>query len=216
MVLLIVGEIVIRHAGPLLKGRVEETLSTRFNSRVELESLNVHIFRGLEISGNGLKIYPPDSVAAGGDKQPLIAIKNFSFRAGLIGLFIKPTHVRLVNVSGLEINIPPANMRLSSSGGQQHKGKIKIVAEKIVCDNSRLIIGNSNPNKDPKDFELKHIELRDFGPNRAWQYDAILTNAIPRGEIHARGSFGPWQTDNPGDSAVTGHYTFDQIGRAHV
>jgi hypothetical protein len=78
-----------------------------------------------------------------------------------------------------------------------------------LCDNSRLIIGNSNPNKDPKDFELKHIELRDFGPNRAWQYDAILTNAIPRGEIHARGNFGPWQTDNPGDSAVNGHYTFD-------
>lgn len=208
-VLFIVGVIVIRHAGPLLKGRVEETLSTRFNSRVELESLNVHILSGLEISGSGLKIYPPDSVAAAGDKQPLIAIKNFSFRAGLIGLFIKPTHVRVVNVSGLDINIPPANMRLSSSGRQQHKGKIKIVAEEINCDNSRLIIGNSNPNKDPRNFELKHIQLRDFGPNRAWQYDAILTNAIPRGEIHASGSFGPWQTDSPGDSAVNGHYTFD-------
>jgi hypothetical protein len=132
MVLFIVGEIVIRHAGPLLKGRVEETLSTRFNSRVELDSLNVRILRGLEISGSGLKIYPPASVVAAGDKQPLIAIKNFSFRAGLIGLFIKPTHVRLVNVSGLEINIPPANMRLSSSGDQQHRGKIKIAAEKIV------------------------------------------------------------------------------------
>ena len=42
-----------------------------------------------------------------------------------------------------------------------------------------------------------------------WQYDATLTNAIPRGEIHATGFFGPWQTDSPGDSSVAGHYTFD-------
>src|SRR5689334_5496968 len=96
--LFIIGEIVIRNAGPLLKGRVEETLSTRFNSRVELDSLNERMLRGLEISGSGLKIYPPASVVAAGDEPPLIAIKDFSFRAGLIGLFIKPTHVRLVNV----------------------------------------------------------------------------------------------------------------------
>ena len=42
-----------------------------------------------------------------------------------------------------------------------------------------------------------------------WRYDAAITNAIPRGEIHATGFFGPWQTDSPGDSSVSGHYTFD-------
>ena len=35
-----------------------------------------------------------------------------------------------------------------------------------------------------------------------------LTNAVPKGEIHAVGTFGPWDTETPGDSTVTGKYTF--------
>ena len=67
----------------------------------------------------------------------------------------------------------------------------------------------ADPAKDPKDFELRKIVLRDVGPNSSWTYDATLTNAIPRGDIHATGSFGPWQNENPGDSPLSGHYTFD-------
>jgi hypothetical protein len=81
--------------------------------------------------------------------------------------------------------------------------------DQIVCDRSRLIIANSNPQKDPKDFELTHIVLREVGPEAPWKYDAVLTNAVPRGEIRCNGTFGPWQRENPGDSSVTGHYTFD-------
>jgi hypothetical protein len=205
----VIGSIVLQHAGPILKGRVEETLSARFNSRVELENLNVSILRGIEVSGERLRIYPPDEVVAAGATQPLIAVDHFQFHSGIWGLFIKPMHVRAVQITGLKINIPPAEMRSESSKNPRHKGKIKIVVDHVICDNSRLIIENSNPNKSPRDFELKHIELHDVGPNAPWIYDAVLTNAVPRGEIHSTGTFGPWQTDSPGDSSVDGHYTFD-------
>ncbi len=207
--ILIVGDVVLHHAGPILKGRVEETLSTRFNSHVELESLNVSIGRGLEVSGGRLRIYPPDDVVAAGATQPLIAIQHFHFHSGILGLFLKPTHVREVQVTGLQINVPPPGMRQHSQRSGKHKGKIKIVVDQIVCDNSRLMIGTSNPNKDPKDFEMEHIVLHDVGPNAPWRYDAVLTNAVPRGEIRSSGTFGPWQTESPGDSSVAGHYTFE-------
>src|SRR5205807_9639237 len=92
--LVVVGDVVIHYAGPILKGRVTETLSTRFNSRVELDALNVSVLRELEVSGDRLRIYPPESVIAAGAKQPLIAVEHFSFHSGLIALFVKPTHVR--------------------------------------------------------------------------------------------------------------------------
>jgi hypothetical protein len=210
LTLVVVGEVVIHHAGPILKGRVTETLSTRFNSRGELDTLNVSVLRGLEVSGDRLRIYPPDSVVAAGAKEPLIAIEHFSFHSGVIGLFVKPMHVSTVQVTGLHINIPRREMRQHApEQTQKPRGKIKIAVDAIICDNSRLIIGTSNPAKDPKDFELKHIELHDFGPNGPWKYDATLINAVPRGEIHSTGTFGPWQTDSPGDSSVTGHYTFE-------
>src|SRR5208283_1055218 len=43
-----------------------------------------------------------------------------------------------------------------------------------------------------------------------WDYDAVLTNAIPKGIIHTSGTFGPLDTESPGDSNVTGKYVFDQ------
>ena len=210
--LLAVGEVVIHRASPIVKKRIEETLRTRFDSRVELDSLNVSILHGLEVSGEGLRIYPPESVVAAGATQPLIGVEQFSFHAGLIGLFLEPMQVNKVQVTGLRINIPPKELRQQTQTletARRFKGKIKIAVDEIVCDKSRLIIGTSKPNKDPKDFELSHIELHNVGPDAPWEYDAIVINAIPRGNIHATGTFGPWQTESPGDSSVTGHYTFE-------
>jgi AsmA-like protein len=209
-VLAIAVGVVMRRAAPILKGRIVETLSTRFESRVELADLEVSVLRGLEVSGDRLKIYPPASVVAAGAKDPLIAIDHFSFHSGIIGLFFKPMHVRAVAVTGLAINIPPREMRQQAAPRKDRKnGKIKIVVDEIICDDSRLIIATSKPDKDPKNFELKHIEMHNVGPNAPWKYEATLTNAVPRGEIHSAGTFGPWQTENPGDSSVTGHYKFE-------
>ena len=212
-VLTVIAEIVLKHAEPILKGRVIETLSMRFDSKVELDNLDVSLLRGLQVSGDGLRIYSPQDVVAAGATAPLIAIRHFSFHARLLGLFIKPTHVGAVLVSGLQIKIPPKDQRQQgATGTAQHgakKGKIKIVADEIVCDDSELVIGTDKPGKDPKRFVLKHIVLENVNSESASTYDATLTNAIPRGNIHAVGSFGPWNNESPGDSAVSGRYAFD-------
>jgi len=208
IVLLVVGEVMLRRAAPILKGRVIETLSTRFNSHVELDDLQVSLIKGLAVSGRGLRIFAPDDVVAAGAKAPIIAVQEFDFHAGLIGLFLKPTHVRSVYVHGLAISIPPKSMRQNGLT-PRHRGKIKIVVDELVCDDSRLVIGTDKPDKDPKIFQLQHIVLKDVGSKSASPYDATLINAVPKGDIHAIGTFGPWDTETPGDSTVTGKYTFD-------
>ncbi|WP_263382514.1 AsmA-like C-terminal region-containing protein [Granulicella arctica] len=209
IVLAIVGQIMVHRAGPILKGRVIETLSTRFRSRVEMDEFHVSLLRGLEVSGEGLRIFAPDEVVAAGATLPVIGIEHFEFHSGLMGLFVKPMHVGTVHVTGLAVNIPPKEMRAKEAASAPRKGKMKIVVDEIVCDDSRLIIGTEKPGKDPKDFELRHIVMREIGPDAPWQYDATLVNAIPKGNIHATGTFGPWVTESPGDSSVTGKYTFD-------
>ncbi len=209
VVLLVVGEIMLRRAGPILKGRVIETLSNRFDSRVELDDLQVSLIKGLAVSGTGLRIFLPDDVVAAGAKDPLIVVRSFEFHGALMGLFLKPTHVGTVHVQGLAIHIPPKSMRQQNTLKLEKKGKIQIVVDEIVCDDSQLVIGTDKPNKDPKVFDLKHIVLKTLGPTAASPYDATLTNAVPKGDIHAVGTFGPWNTESPGDSAVTGRYTFD-------
>ena len=209
VVLGVIGEMMVRRAGPILKGRVIETLSTRFNSRVEMDGFEVSVVKGLEVSGNGLRIFPEDEVVAAGATEPLIALGRFSFHADLAGLFEKPMRVGTVHVRGMAIHIPPREMRAQAPKGRRHIGKIKIVVDEIVFEDSKLVIGTLKPNKEPLDFEMSRIVMRNVGPTKPWNYDATLVNATPRGDIHANGTFGPWNNDSPGDSTVTGRYVFD-------
>ncbi len=123
IVLAVIGEVVMHRAEPILKGRVIETLSTRFRSRVELDKFQVSVLRGLEVSGDGLRIFPPDDVVAAGATKPLLSFAHFSFHAAWGGLFIKPMHVGTVHVSGMAINIPPREMRQQGHGPEAEGGK---------------------------------------------------------------------------------------------
>ncbi len=205
----VAARIVIRRAEPILKGRVIETLQDRFKSRVDLDELDVSVDGGIAVTGKGLRIYAPADVVAAGGTIPVISVDSFEFHAGVMGLFVKPTHVRTVHVQGLTINIPPRSQRRQGGFSGKHRQKIEIAVDEIICDNSRLVIGTDKPDKDPKLFLLRHIVLRDFGHGKPWPYDATLTNAIPRGDIHVSGEFGPWNAESPGDAGIDGHYTFD-------
>jgi hypothetical protein len=123
IVLLVVGEIMLRRAGPILKGRVIETLSTRFNSRVELDDLQVSLIKGLAVSGKGLRIFAPDDVVAAGAKDPIIAVRQFEFHATLLGLFLKPTHRKRsgsANQDPTQI-CTPERPKIPSSGQDQDR-----------------------------------------------------------------------------------------------
>lgn len=199
----------LHRADPILRGRVIETLRTRFDSRVELNAFHVSVLKGLEVSGDGLRIYPPDELMAAGAKNPLIELGHFSFHVNVAGLFKTPTHVGTVHVDKMTISVPPREVRQQVPQSNRHLGKIKIVVDEIECNDSKLVIETAKPDKDPKEFVLSHIVMRNVGPDAPWRYDATLVNAIPTGDIHAVGTFGPWVNGSPGDSNVTGHYTFD-------
>ena len=209
LTLAIVIPVILARANPILKGRVVETLRARFNSDVQLDQLHVTIARGIEVTGSGLRIFPQDYLRRTGDNQPVISIRHFNFHMSLVGLFLKPTRVGQVKVSGLAINVPPANQRQQEPARKRHWGKVKIRVEEIVCDDSQLVIATDTPGKDPRIFLLKHVVLRDLGPNSKWPFDAVLTNPVPSGEIHASGTFGPWIKENPGVSQVNGKYLFE-------
>jgi len=207
----IAADIVVKRAEPILKARVIETLARRFNSHVELDDLHVSVFHGLEVTGGGLRISAPADIVAAGMTTPVIAIRSFYFHTGIRGLFLKPMRVGTVHVQGLEVHIPPRELRkpIPGDGEQRHFGKIEIVFDQILCDDSQLVLDTIKPGKEPKIFLLHHIDLHDFGPDAPSPYDAQLTNAFPKGEIHATGSFGPWNNEAPGAAMVQGHYTFD-------
>ncbi len=210
---LIAGDIVLHHAGPILKSKVVDTLSTRFDSRVELAGFQVSVVKGFEVSGTGLKLYP-NHIAM---KDPLIQVDRFYFHAlSWRQLFQTPLFINRVQVRGLEIHLPPKNQRAnmphlednSKPGADQSHNGIKILVGEILVDQARLVFENSDPSKVPLTFVIHQIALHTVGPGRAMKFHATLVNPKPLGNIDSTGDFGPFDADSPGDTPVDGRYSF--------
>ncbi len=202
MGLLIAAEYVARHTEPLLRHAVIDTLEQRFHEPVELDSLQVSVVRGLQVQGQGLRLLPAPDV-----HQPIVKIERFSFHASMDDLMHLRARVDTIHVNGLELHIPPHSMHTVTTG-TTHKPAVKLTVGQIVCSNALLVIDTDKAGKQPLEFQISSLVLKDFGANQPFVYEADLINPKPTGQIHAFGNFGPWNAESPRDTAVSGQYTF--------
>lgn len=203
---LIAVEIMLRRAEPILRARVIDALSHRFDSRVELDHFHVHFLAGFQVSGSGLKLYPNDLDM----DKPLFAVDEFSFRTTWQGLLHTPMYVDRVNLKGMHIQMPSKDQRqnIPKLNGSAGDGKNKIFVGQIEVDGASLVLATNKPGKVPMDFEIGHITLRSVGAGQPMKFHAILTNPKPIGNIDSTGYFGPFDAHHPGDSPVRGDYRF--------
>jgi hypothetical protein len=205
----IVGRMVIARAEPILRTRVIETLSNRFNSKVELASLHVSVVNGIGVSGSGLKIFgttDPNPYEPG--VQALIGVQEFRFQTSLLSLFRSPMHVETVYVRGLELNIPPKGDRREMTNMGSNSGKMTIFVDRFACEDTKLLINTSKPGKPPLEFAIGNLRMKDVGPGQPFPFEATLVNPKPVGDIQSTGLFGPWQQESPRDTPVQGDYSF--------
>ena len=201
--------ILARHAGPLLRARVIETLSTRFHGRVDLADLDVSVYQGLTVSGKGLMVYgqtDPNIHLEG--LQPLIGVDEFRFRVGVMSLLRSPMHVGTVYIKGLQLNIPPKQERQQLRTMGPKGGKISIVVDQFYSEKAMLVINTNRPDKLPLDFDIQNLWMQDIGPNQPLTFTATLVNPKPIGDIASKGEFGPFNPEQPRESPVRGEYTF--------
>lgn len=209
----IAGDIMLHRAGPMLKSMVIETLSTRFDSRVELDGFHVSMVRGFEVYGSGLKLYPNHLDMT----EPMIEVGGFSFHAMDWRQLLKtPLYINHVQVSNLNIHLPPKEQRRNlarpansqAPGVDESHGKIKILIGEIAIDHADLLIENGKPGKVPLNFVIDRLTLKSVGAGQPMRFHATLVNPRPIGNIDSAGDFGPFNAESPGDTAVSGQYTF--------
>ena len=213
IVLLVVGEVMLRRAAPILKGRIIETLSTRFNSHVELDDLQVSLIKGLAVSGNGLRIFAPDDVVAAGAKDPIIAVRaiRVSYQSGRFVSQADPREGGAC-VKELAIQHTAQVWLIVRQNGKKPSG-IAARSRFLWMRSCATIHGWSSARRNRtriRRFSNSSILCcKNVGPNAPSHYDATLINAIPKGDIHAVGTF--WAVGYGGAGRiqpVTGKYTF--------
>jgi hypothetical protein len=211
-VLIVAGLLINVRLPSHLKKRVEKLLSDRFHAKVTVARLGVSFLPLPGVTVDGVKLENPDR----SDVPPLIEIKRFVARTDIITLFGAQHDVTLVSLEGLRITIPSGTMHRNDfekkRSGQQGNGgdenHFPFVIRKIVADGTVLTILPKQKGKDPLEWDIEKLTLTSVGAEKPMNFVATLTNAKPPGQIHSTGTFGPWQTDGPGDTPLGGHYVF--------
>jgi hypothetical protein len=189
----------------VLQDALVRTLSDKLDANVELQGFSVSTFPRLRISGDNLRIRLKDQA----QPVPLIQIRHFEVEGGVIGLVHRQRRFSHVTVDGLRITIPPDSGHDARSGNDAAQfSSGPVVIDSLEAHDAELVLVPKNPDKAPKVFAIHDLALASVGFARPIAFTATLRNPVPRGDIAAQGSFGPWQPKSPGRTPVSGRYTF--------
>ncbi len=204
----------IEHRLPqFVREKATNILRERFASEVEFGHLSVSLFP-LRLSGDNLTFRHKGRR----DVPPLIFIKQFAVEGSIWGFLRTPAHVQSVKLYGLLIRVPPKDERHlgndEKSGQPQQRDHYPVIVDQIVSTDAELDILPKTDDKLPLVFLIHQLNMKTVGLSRSAPYHATLSNPKPRGEIETSGQFGPWQRDDPGQTPLSGSYTFDHADLA--
>jgi hypothetical protein len=143
-----------------------------------------------------------------------------------MGLWGKPLHLRTVTIEGLDISIPAGGLEGDAPHelkNQSYTGRATpmpattaaamarsgtLVIDEMVARTATLEIAPRDPTKLPRHFDILNLVMTGIGEADGAKFQAQVINPKPRGTIETRGTFGPWQTDNPRLTPIRGDYRF--------
>jgi hypothetical protein len=196
----------LKHLEPQLREWVVSTLSKSLESEVQLGEVHLSWIplklhgKDLTIRHHGRRDIPPVFVVA-------------SFAVDLRPTDLWSSVVDHVAIDGLEINIPPKDPDTGKRPIPRPKGdddhdSHHLEIRRLTATNTRLAIIPRREGKNPKVWDIYELDMKNLKGGEAATFTAALINPIPYGKIDTKGSFGPWQSDEPGDSPLSGDYTF--------
>ena len=198
-----------RQLEPRLHDWVTSKLATSLQSEVELGRVKLQ-WVPLRLDAENLSVRHHGRT----DVPPLLVVKSFS-------VDLKPTDLwsstlEHVKVDGLEVNIPPKDpatgKRPLPKAARDNDGDDEdshgLVVKRLTATNTRMSIIPREAGKNPKVWDIFELDMKNLRSSEPATFTASLVNPIPYGKIESTGTFGPWRSDEPGDSPIAGDYTF--------
>ena len=221
--------VLLRQAEPLMRAGIISAVENRFHARVELDGFSVSLMRGLEARGTGLRIWPPAEVAGvtvpPGQGEPLVSLEEFDFRAPLEYRPGMPIHLSVVELKGLTVHLPPRShfehrvdygvdrglltVPIGGVSKPAMPAMVRFELDTLECTGAELVVETSKPGKLPQEFAIDHARVTHIAEGGAMGFEAELTNPRPLGTVRTTGSFGPWETADPGESPLNGEYRLE-------
>jgi hypothetical protein len=141
------------------------------------------------------------------DLPPVATIQKLTMVAHYSDMLWRPGYLAQVIIEGFRVHVPPIGTPLDETGWKETPSSTRI--GELVADGSSVEIARRSGNP-PLIFKVHTLRLKSVSRNKPLSYVVFMTNALPTGEIRAHGKFGPWNSDDVGQTAASGEFTFEQ------
>jgi hypothetical protein len=152
------------------------------------------------------------------DLPPIGTLRGLVVQGEWGDLLLLRDRVRLVDVEGLDVVIPPVGSRENHEdfppGSAADFSGPTTVVEKFNLHDSKLDIMRTDGGR--YSFPIRQLLIRNLRMGQAISYFVDMQNAKPTGRIVATGSFGPLLAKNLGATPVSGNYTFAPVNLGDI
>lgn len=204
--LVLVGAIVLLiHYWPFSRDRVSQALKQVLPTDLAINHFHTTYFPhpGCVVEGISFR---QSSVDQGPTR--LVVIQKLTIQANYWDMLIRPHHIYRILLDGLNIHLPPIGSNNGFGGAKFSFGNSTTTIGEIFANEAVLEIDRSaGPSLK---FDVHELSLEFVGANSAMSYRLAMRNPLPPGEIHSNGTFGPWRSDAPGQTSMSGSFNFDQ------
>jgi len=135
----------------------------------------------------------------------LIIIDKLTIEGSYLSILTQ--HVPRIRAEGGHVYVPPFGSNVTFRA--QHS---KLVVEEVVANGAVVEFTSNDPQKKPLRFDVHEALLHDLRWGSPIGYELKFHNPEPPGEIATGGQFGAWATGTPGETPISGEYTFDRVG----
>jgi hypothetical protein len=208
-VLIVVGitfvaaTVLLRRYFPFSEKSVTESLRETFPSALKVGHFEVVYFPHPGCKAEGVT-FRSSSSAPG--SPPFVTIQKLTIQGSYADLLLRPHHIARVFLDGLRVQIPPLGNMSDFSGGYLAS---QITIGELVAKGAVLEFARAR-NHLPLRFDVHELSLSSVSAKGGMSYRVTLQNPEPPGEIRSMGHFGPFNARNPGQTAMSGTYSFDR------
>jgi hypothetical protein len=137
----------------------------------------------------------------GNSPKPLITIEKLTIQSSYVNVL--RSHVNRITAEGMHVFIP-----VFGTAPPFHAKRSTVAIGEMTTTDMTVEFARAD-DKPPLRFDIHEAHLHDVGWDGPLTYHLKVHNPEPPGEVTTSGKFGIWNDNDPGQTPISGEYTFD-------
>ncbi|MGN6593829.1 MAG: AsmA family protein [Terriglobales bacterium] len=205
---------------PLSRSWLEHALAQSYHGQVRIQTFHSSLFPRPAIRGTGLVLQ------SRGSSAPLATVAEFHASADWRHLLFGSRHLGNIALRGLVVNVAPASQ--SGPAAPLGAGASPVATSKrpappptvLVLESMKITQAAFNiypvHGGPPQRFAVAEVSLRALSASAGMAFQAKLAIPKPAGTIRSQGTLGPWNSNDPAATPLTGSYDFSNVDLASL